>query len=213
MADEPEVIRRQMAETRASLAEKLDTLERQVVRTVEGATSAVTDTVETVKESVQSGVQTVRETLDVRRQVDEHPWAMVGLCVGLGYVGGLLHNRLAASEALSAGRSFEPAARPWPETAAPAVARAPSRGWIDQLAETFAPEIQKMKGLAIGTALGAVRDLVDQSAPQHMRAQLHTMMDNMTTKLGGEPIPGPVLEERHVGPGNGQRYSSSRVAS
>src|SRR5262245_55877302 len=100
MADEqPKVIRHQMEETRASLTEKLETLEHQVVGTVQGATSAVTETVENVKEAVaetvetvkgtvRETVETVKETFDLSRQVDRHPWLMVGGSVALGFLCG-----------------------------------------------------------------------------------------------------------------------------
>jgi hypothetical protein len=45
MDNEPEVTRADLDETRASLSEKLETLEQQVVHSVHGATNAVNDTV------------------------------------------------------------------------------------------------------------------------------------------------------------------------
>src|SRR5947207_10702413 len=118
MADEPEpeVIRRQMEAQRAALADKLETLENRIVQTVEGAREAVSETVQTVKDSVQCSVQTVREsvqssveavkdTLDVRAQVERHPWAMVGGAAALGFAAGYLLNRLERGSA----RGFGPA--------------------------------------------------------------------------------------------------------
>ena len=53
MDHEPEeVIKQQMLETRASLTDKLETLEQQVAGTVHSAKAAVTDTVDSVKEAV-----------------------------------------------------------------------------------------------------------------------------------------------------------------
>ena len=64
MAHEPEeMIKQQMLETRAALADKLETLEQQVVGTVHSATSAVTDTVACVKEAVQQTVESARESV------------------------------------------------------------------------------------------------------------------------------------------------------
>jgi ElaB/YqjD/DUF883 family membrane-anchored ribosome-binding protein len=114
MDNEPEdVIKHQMLETRQSLAEKLETLEQQVVGTVQSATTAVTDTVETVKEAVQQTVETakasvretvdaVKETFDVTEQVRKHPWIMVGGSVALGYVAGrFLHGAESAGSSAS----------------------------------------------------------------------------------------------------------------
>src|SRR5262249_33716854 len=88
----------------ASLAEKLETLEQQVVGTVQNATSAVSDSVECVKDAVQETVdraktsvydtvEAVKDTFDVTRQVREHPWLMMGGSVALGFASGYLLNR------------------------------------------------------------------------------------------------------------------------
>jgi ElaB/YqjD/DUF883 family membrane-anchored ribosome-binding protein len=210
--DEPEVIRQQMEETRASLTEKLETLEQQVVDTVQGATTAVTETVESVKEAVQETVETVKDTFqgtvetvkdtfDLRRQVDQHPWLMVGGAAALGYAAGsllpraetgrrdfrhhasLLHSnggvrRHAADEAIP-----PPQARP----------AEPSR--LSSLAGTFGPEIDRLKGLAIGALMGLVRDMVARSAPPSLSSQLTDVMNDFTLKLGGQPLRGSILEE------------------
>jgi len=110
-----EVIKGQMAETRHSLSEKLETLEDKVVQTVQEATNAVSGTVESVKEvvgntvesvkdvvgrtvgsvrsAVDSTVQTVgatvknmKESVDVPLQVRRHPWLMFGGAIATGFV-------------------------------------------------------------------------------------------------------------------------------
>jgi gas vesicle protein len=70
MDDKTEVIRQNIHETRESLVDKLETLEHQVVDTVQGTTNvvsnvkdAVQETVEQVKDTVQSTVETVKETV------------------------------------------------------------------------------------------------------------------------------------------------------
>src|SRR5437879_565808 len=102
MDNEPEeVIKHQMLETRASLAEKLETLEQQVVGTVQSATTAVTDTVESVKDAVQqtvemakesvtNTVEAVKDTFDLPRQVREHPWIMFAGSAAVGFAAGHL---------------------------------------------------------------------------------------------------------------------------
>jgi len=244
MADEqatdPEVIRRQMEAQRASLAEKLETLENKIVRTVDEAREAVAETVQTVKDSVQSSVETVKdtvsssvetvkETFDVRLQVQRHPWAMFGGSIALGFVAGWALNR-----ALRAGRRTGPPLAHVPEpstgaatfalpsqgaqggfreqarsaatfTGAPPPSAAPAettsapatRGpsWLDELTRTFAPEAQKLKGLAIGAAMGVVRDLVTHQIPEQLRPRLDEVIDTVTSKLGGEPVRGHLLDE------------------
>src|SRR5260370_9935 len=79
MDDEPEVTRAQMDETRASLSEKLETLEHQVVDSVQDTSNAVHDTVAGVK-----------DMFDLHLQVQRHPWLIVGGSIALGYLGGYL---------------------------------------------------------------------------------------------------------------------------
>src|SRR5262249_44883457 len=200
MVDEPEVIQQQMEQTRASLSAKLEDLERKVVETVHGAKEAVHETVETVKETVHESVETVKETFDLRLQVERHPWAMLGIAAGAGYLSGMLLNRAGPATSPAA---FEPAASSWtPPAPQPAAAfrdeaaspkREEGAGLVHQLANKFSPEIDKLKGLALGTLFAVVRDVVSQSAPEPLKPQLREVVDNITVKLGGKPIHGPIL--------------------
>jgi len=106
MAEHPEVIRQQMAETRASLTEKLEAVENLVSETVQSTTDAVSSTVEAVKDTVENvtdsvaetvanvkdtvsdTVSTVAETFNIRLQFERHPWLMFGGAVALGCVAG-----------------------------------------------------------------------------------------------------------------------------
>jgi hypothetical protein len=210
MADEPEVIRQQMEETRSALTEKLETLEQQVVDTVQGATSAVTETVEKVKGSVQDTVETVKETFNVRRQVEHHPWLMFGGSVALGYLGGRLLDRSEPSRAGFHGSALYGngwggkrhgdemqeviRAAPAPESSRPA-----EESWISSLAQRFEPEIDRLKGLAVGAVLSLVRDMVASSAPSQLRPQLTEVMNNITTKMGGQPLAGSLWQESKSG--------------
>jgi hypothetical protein len=200
MDDQPELIREQMEQTRASLTEKLETLEHQVVDTVQGATTAVADTVETVKEAVQDTVETVKDTFDVRVQVERHPWAMVGASIALGYFGGRL---LRASTSFQDSR-MQPVSAPQERSPRPSQSNngnlhqhhgdAPSSeaqpGWLTDLAARFQPEIAKLRGLAVGALLSMARDMITGSAPEELKPRLAEVMDSVTVKLGGEPVHG-----------------------
>jgi len=267
--DDPEVIRRQMEVQRASLAEKVEALEQKMVQTVQStletvqtAKDAVTETVETVKDTVQSSVESVKDTftssvesvkdsvhssvesvkdtLNVEHQVEQHPWAMFGGSVVLGFLGGLLINKLtepnrrfpdhpqslytgaeswsrpqpsASSYAPSSSRFTGSTEAPAQQPAASSTPVQPEHPWLAELSQTFAPEIQKVKGLAIGALVGAVRDLVAQSVPEQFRPQLNEVMDNMTTKLGGEPVQPQFLDQlipgRHGEHHNGHQRAAT----
>jgi ElaB/YqjD/DUF883 family membrane-anchored ribosome-binding protein len=249
MDNEPEeVIKHQMLETRASLAEKLETLEQQVVGTVQSATNAVADTVESVKEavqetvemaksSVQGTVEAVKETFDISGHVQSHPWVMFGGSVALGYACGCLLRRarhsaerrhLEAAPNLSTLAAYPrserdggfAASQAAPSRAAAATFSAP-HSWFDGLGNTFNSELTKLKGLALGTALGVVRDMVISSAPPQLAPELAEVIDGFTVKLGGKPIQGPVLnmfqdgstEQKHDPYNYGADERSSRRAT
>ncbi len=180
-----------------------------MAETVQTVKDSVQSSVESVRNTVQSSVETVRETFDVTRQVQRHPWAMFGGSIAVGFAAGWLLNRSTRTCSSSAPSwGYAPAAYTGatsrfaeepppasPARAEPSAAPSPDRSWLDELAQTFAPEIQKVKGLAIGAGMSLVRDLVSQSLPDHLRPQVAQMLDGITTKLGGEPVEGQLLEE------------------
>jgi ElaB/YqjD/DUF883 family membrane-anchored ribosome-binding protein len=93
MSDTTEDIRQQMEETKSHLSEKLESLESQVTNTVQSTGTAVNATVEavqvtveTVTGAVQDAVQSVSNAFDVRRQIQRHPWLVLGGAAVLGYL-------------------------------------------------------------------------------------------------------------------------------
>jgi ElaB/YqjD/DUF883 family membrane-anchored ribosome-binding protein len=206
---EPEVIREQMEVQRAALDQKLEVLENKIVQTVEEAREAVADTVQTVREgvhdsvasvrdTVQTSVASVKETFNLEAHVRRHPWAMVGGSVVAGFVAG----RLLRDGVPRPWRTPEPPRAPerlavsdasLPEThAEPAKTR---ESWMDVLGRTFGPELHQVKGLAIGTVMGALRDLVVGPLPPPVQPQINEIVDSITTKLGGQPVGSEVLRE------------------
>lgn len=203
MAEEPDVIREQIEETRSALTDKLETLEGQVRETVQSAKATVEDTLETVKSSVQNTVESVKQTFDLSYQVDRHPWAMTG---GSFVVGFLLGNYLEGRRQTREVRPPQPTTSPQSNggqsmmgyttpLAAPAKPSLASR-----VLSSFEGEIDKVKGVAIGAALGLVRDLAKRSLPQ-LAAQIDDVANSATVKLGGEPWPGPFLQPEETASG------------
>ena len=216
MDNEPDVTRLQMDDTRAALSDKMENLEQHVMGMMQGATDAVAETVETVKDAVHDTVETVKDTLDISLQMKRHPWGVITGSIALGYLGGYLlvrsgRGRGAATRTSLPGTAIEPrvdgrrngfahgdSAAKLPvenQRIQESMSRPtePDRqsGTFDQ----FMPEFNKLKGLAIGTVLGVVRDRLTQSAPESMRTVLAEVLDSVTVKLGGEPTPGPVLND------------------
>jgi len=198
MANE-EVIRENMERTRESLTEKLEALENKVIGSVSEATSAVRETVSTVKETMHEGVESVKDAVDIPAHVERHPWLMFGGAV----FGGYLLSSLVAPSKSSHMRSFISSSdrfqnnelRQTPQrfqqreapTQTPAKEETPtakSRSFFSMLE----PEINQLKGLALGMAFGAVRELVAKEVPEHLAEQVRGIVDGVTTKMGGHPI-------------------------
>jgi len=181
-----------MEEKRASLAEKLDTLENHVLGTVQEATAVVSHTVEdvksvvdtvteNVKETVESVADTVKHTFDMRDHVRHHPWGMFCGAVAVGFVGG----RLLAPAKTEAAESAQAVAPPAPATPAPrpgAARREEPESGVNEL-------LQRVKGLALGALMKVVRDMLSESLPETMKADVMSVVDDFTTKLGGKPVP------------------------
>ncbi len=210
MDNELEVIRDEMEEKRASLAAKLEALETQVRDTVQSASEAVSSTVGGVKEAVHSvtetvetvsekvtetfddvknkvaeTVHTVAETFDISRYVERAPWTSLGISVAVGFAAGALlpsWGRL--------GQMMPATLTPPGGGARPAQPAGPS--WTSEVAST-AGEVWEtasstLGGLALGTLLGVVREVLTKNVPQEWQGELTRMVDTIGNKLGARPM-------------------------
>ena len=189
MIDSPETIRQQMDETRSHLSEKLASLEHQVSKTVQSTGNAVNvtvesvrETVETVTEAVQGAVQSVSNAFDVRRQVEKHPWLILGGAVVVGYLAAeLLTSPVKKPEPLA---KTAPPPRPPMNDNTPAPADKPSQG--QQL-------WHQLSSAAIGPLLGIVQDLASHAVPHVIdyltgkRASDHNHQQSDPQNTAGSP--------------------------
>jgi len=182
-----------MEQTRSSLSDKLELLEQKVSDTVQVAATAVTDTVETVKESVEATVDSVKETLNLSLHVQRHPWAMVSGAAAVGFLGGWLLTSARRSEAAPTHSAAPPVPRDGQTPALPKQPAAEQSSWLGSLLRTFVPDLEKLKGLAIGAAAGMVRDLILEQTADDFKPYLTEKINDLTANLGGQVIPGPVL--------------------
>jgi ElaB/YqjD/DUF883 family membrane-anchored ribosome-binding protein len=163
--------------TRADMADKLEALENRMIGTVQSAQETVQDSIQSAKDAVAS----VKRTFDIKHQVEEHPWTMMGGCVlaglALGYCIPSRSPRFSAPPEIVA-ESYDGDPPPAPQ--APA-APPPS------ILEPFQDEIAKVKGMAIGFVMGLVRDSLKESAPQ-LAPNIDQLMNGLTTKLGGATV-------------------------
>jgi len=210
-----------VTEATANVLETVQTATASVSETVDSVTHAFQGTVDTVRQSVEGTVDSVKDAFDFSAQVERHPWLMLGGAVAAGYLGATLlsgsgnsankmrrsprrHARIVAgngdmrlveplSEASNPGSIFNDAAMvPQFQYAAEGPKKA---GWLERLGEALAPEFGKLEGLAIGTALGTVRDFVVEATPTSMRPQVKEIIDSLTEKMGGQKVPEHLFEE------------------
>jgi hypothetical protein len=220
MAEEPDVIRHRIDETRESLAEKLETLEGQVkevvgsvTSTIESVKTTVENTVGTVKSSVSETVDTVKETFDLPSQVQRHPWGAVGCSLLAGAAAGYLltgprRYRSHNPDGIPGMEHLIPGYQPARSAVAPEPAyreASPRPGILSSLFRSFEGEIDKIKQTAIGALMGAARDMLKQALPPALAENVDEIMNNVTRRAGGEPIRGPVLQSEAAGRGDGSR--------
>jgi ElaB/YqjD/DUF883 family membrane-anchored ribosome-binding protein len=239
MDKESDVIKHQMEHTRAALTDKLELLEHQVSDTVTGAAETVEkvrqtvqdtvsgaaetvasmqhciqDTVQSVRESVRETAETVSETLDVRKQVEKHPWAMMAGATAVGFGVGILVTRVdvpaaAASMVSSKASNGNGAAGNnggWSEPP-PSVFQQIKRGDGNGRAQrqqtseepAWAPAVNQLKGLAIGAMFGVLREILAKSMPDALSGQVGEVINGFTTSLGGKPITGKILPDSWSG--------------
>jgi ElaB/YqjD/DUF883 family membrane-anchored ribosome-binding protein len=239
MDDKPEVIRQKMEETRSQLAEKLEALESQVSDTVQNTTDVVTETVEAVKETVekasetvgnvtetvQETVQSVSETFSLQRQAERHPWIVFGGSVALGYLlSNLFDGSRKESRQEETGSAKEPERSP---SAAPAsTARnehhaQESSSWAQASTQSSQPaekswlwdEVGRLKGLALGSLMGVVRELTSKALPESIGKRVAEEVDHLTTSIGGEKIQGSILPQETPSTQEPQQSRDRKVGS
>jgi len=206
MLNEQDLIQRDMERTRGSLTEKLEALEGQVAETVTSTTGVVQDTTQAVQETVaavketvqetmaavtekvQETVQSVGEAFNLRTQMERHPWIVLGGAVAVGcMVGASFGTNETASEKMPAIATPPPP--PWSGRATvreSAVSDSEHHGmWGDALAH--------LKNLGVSYVMGIVRDLARNELPEAVASRVADEVDALTSKLGTNPLPGPVL--------------------
>lgn len=223
MADKTELIRQQMARTRDSLRQKLDALEDRTLGVVKETTEAVQSVAETVEGTVENATRAVKKTvkksarmLDIGRHVDRHPWAAMSGAVATGFALGMLLARSRGRDGDAhwqreefAARGYQPGPQPMPATqerTAPQEETTSSQpGLLSGLTEMLAPSIDSLKHLAIGAAVGVVRDMATKSVPGDWSQELDKWFNNLTEQLGGSPVDFSTTDDSQQQPHDQQR--------
>jgi ElaB/YqjD/DUF883 family membrane-anchored ribosome-binding protein len=224
LTEKLETLEEQVRGTVLGATEKVEETIEQVTstvqETVEQVKSTVGETVEQARSAVNTTVENVRQTFDLEYQMQVRPWTMLcgSLCVGLlagalvgrqsrrRHVGG---NRAPAFRGMGRFRPLDTPAVEQYVSGTPPAAEPPREsqgpGILSQLYHQFEPEIMQVKEMAIGYAAGMLRDMIKEAVPV-LKDKIEDVMNRATTKVGGEPVHGPVLQS--CGEGHPQERGS-----
>jgi len=226
-----------VTETVSNVTETVSNVSEAVSGTVQNVADAVSGTVESVKETVSNvgekagdAVESIRQAFNLPEQIRSHPWLWVGGSVALGFLGGKIlaprGSRTPKAESFAEGRGYRATPAEMQGMPPPAAEHGGSRdhepaqaadtdaeksgSWLGSVVEHFGGEINKLKGLALGALFGVARDVVSQSLPETLKDQVAEVFDDITDKVGGEPIHGHVLGDEAEGASSRRHDEPSR---
>ena len=176
MDDTPEAIRLEMVETRSQLNEKLESLELNVVETLQSTGTAMTataesvqETVETVSEAVQDAVHSVGQAFDLRRQFERHPWWVLGGAAVLGYfASGAFRSRAIVSNgvfqpASAAPESWDAVVSSGEESSTDAK---PTVAFSNAESGRGGSPAQQLTDVAFGVLISVLQDIASRATPR-----------------------------------------------
>jgi uncharacterized protein YjbJ (UPF0337 family) len=207
--------------------------------TVDEAKSTVENIVVNVKETMDDTVTMVRHSFDLPYQVEQRPWLMLGGSVVVGWMlgnmfrgparrsyasydydeydnakesylrktGGLTSMYTINNQADESGTSgYQSEEHPSSSST-----HSVSRGrWLPSL-PNFQQEIDMLKGAAIGTLMGTLREMIRQNMPS-VAPHLEKVINSASAKLGAEPID-PSPGQRPNGHEQKQQTTSTPTSS
>jgi len=180
----------------STVSETVQLVGNTVSNTVTEVGATVRETARDLRTTVDEAMSSVRDALDLTRQMNEHPWLMVGGSVVAGYVGGRVldsieKGRFPTHMTLPVGpEQLLPDDSEFRERieSAPTPQRSGSF-FLKALTDTFGPELNKLKSVALGVAMGLMRDKIGESVPPQLRGDVTDLVDRFTVKLGGQTTP------------------------
>ena len=188
MENDTEVIRQQMADTRNALSEKAGAIEEMVTSAVKETAQAVTKTVETVTNTVENTVNTVSESVESVKEafnvsacVEKYPWGAMAGSVALGYTLGLLLSPPKEGTSTGSSNGTWGAYASSPPASTGETASSSSGSFLS----SWAPIIEKVKGLAIGSAAGLLGEMAMNMVPDNLKSEVSRLIDDTTRNLGG----------------------------
>ncbi len=143
--------RRRIAAAQLAMAEKLETMEKQIGETVVGVQSAISDVLNNVKDTVSDTQTSVKRAFDLPYQTRQHPWLMFCSAVLVGYMLGGRGNK----PRIGKRNGFESDADPYRHQ----VQQGLATGVLNQ----FKGEIGSLRSAAVGAIITALWEIAKQS--------------------------------------------------
>ncbi len=202
-------------EATSAVTDTVQTVKDVVTDTVSTVKGSVEETVETVKDTFDVRLQVERHPWPMfagaavagfvtGRLLDRFMAPMRALShgsgastmstsfTGNGHAAGFNGMSNASPVANRMSEASEPNPPPAPEPPRASEPRKP--GLLATIASHYSDELSKLKGLAIATVAGLVREMIVNEVPQAVSEQVKEIVDGFTTKMGAEPIRGPILQ-------------------
>lgn len=195
-----------VSDTVNSVSDTVTQVKETVAETVDTMRETVAETVDSVREKVAETVQDVKDLFDLSKQMQNHPWVIMGGAAALGFVGGRLLIPASSNASSSPQSENRPAAEPaqsnwrysWDQQ---------HQGVTGTLMEAFAPVLDKVKGMALQALFNVAKDVVVSAVPDNFRAQVNEIFSDLTCRLGAASCAGG--EEHHEG--NGSHRATSQA--
>jgi ElaB/YqjD/DUF883 family membrane-anchored ribosome-binding protein len=157
---------RHILETRNAISQKIEILEHRIQETVEGTKSTVEEMVDRVKDAADDFVDRTKQTFDPTYQVHQHPWAMVGGAILVGYALGILESRTSSRTRPSGVYPYYP-----PDTEQEGARVMATAGRLQQsnlwqeVSQEISGEIEHAKHAMIEVGRSFVQDFFQQALP------------------------------------------------
>lgn len=199
---EPDEIRRKIEQTKASLSEKIDTLQHEVQ-----------DTVSEARTSVEHTFADVKRAFSLKHQIESHPLPFFGGSIILGlilgklispeqrsidrswsepaYSGSVVKPNFQNTAFQSGGSNFQSAGSDEELSTNGAFTdrvKGKTKNLVKDVLGDFEDELQELKSLAIGALIGTFKEAVTHAVPPAISGKVGQVIDSATTKLGGKPI-------------------------
>jgi ElaB/YqjD/DUF883 family membrane-anchored ribosome-binding protein len=201
-----------VTQTVGSVTEAVEGTVQSVAQTLSGTVESVKETVASVGEKASETVEAVKEAFNLSEQIRRRPWLWVGGSVAVGFAAGKIFaphttHFTPQAESFVHGTGYYPSreeeerpmtgnGRRWhEEQPAASTERSEGPSMLSGLAQQFAPELSRLKELALGTLLGVARDMIVEAVPEPLKDQVQSLVNDFTEKVGGKPIQGSVLGE------------------